>query len=118
MSKRNVCLLLLGVLTTSLWASTYRPATIESVQREPRTKTDTILQNTVLDSTIVTKTQLVYIFKVRCGDDVYLSEYVYSGKPQNAPKNWKTQVQIRTQGSRMFIKGDNADELETRIVKH
>ena len=117
MSKRSICLLLLSCLTTSLWASTYRPATIVSVHQEPRTETNSILHNTVLDSTIITKTELVYVFEVRCGDEVYFSEYVYPGKPQDAPRNWKTQVEIRTQGSRMFIKDHNGNEFETRIVK-
>ena len=118
MSKRSVCLALLGVLTTSLWASTYREATIVSVHQEPRTVSESLLHNTVLDSTIVTKTELVYVFEVRCGNEVYVSEYVYPGKLKDAPRNWKTQVEIRTHGSRMFIKDASGSELETKIVRH
>jgi hypothetical protein len=76
------------------------------------------MHDTVLDSTIVTRTELVYIFEVRCGSEIYFSEYVYPGKLQDAPRNWKPQVQIRTQGNRMFIKDNSGNELETRIVKH
>ena len=118
MGKWKICLVLAGALTTSLWASTYRPATIASVHQESRTESDNILHNTLLDSTIIIKTELVYVFEVRCADEVHVTEYVYPGKLQDAPKNWKTQVEVRTQGNRMFIKDLNGNELETRIVRH
>lgn len=118
MKKRNICLCLLGVLATCLGASTYRPATIVSVNQQLRTEKHDSLHNTLLDSDVMTTTDLVYLFKVRCGDEVYSSEYIYPGNTKDAPKTWKTQVQIRVQGGRMFIKDPNGAEFDTKIVKH
>ena len=118
MRKRYTFGLLLVVLTTTLGASTYRPGTIVNVRQEVRTERHDALHNTLLDSDMITTTELVYLFKVRSGNDLYSSEYVYPGRPQDAPKNWKSQVEIRVQGGRMFIRDNSGAELDTKIVKH
>ena len=118
MGKRSICLLLLGCLSTSLWASTYRPATIVSVHQEPRTETNNILHNTVLDSTIITKTGLVYVFEVRAATrSISLSTSIpesYRTHRGIGRHRWRSELKAAV----CFIKDHNGNELETRIVKH
>jgi extradiol dioxygenase family protein len=118
MSKLSVRLFLLGVVVTCLAASTYRKATIVSVHQAVRTDTSDMMRDGVLDTALVTTRSLVYIFEVRSGDDVYFGEYAYPGKPQDAPKQWNSQVEIRIQGNRMFIQDSSGNQLETRILRH
>jgi hypothetical protein len=123
MSKPGISLLLLGVLVTCLpvscmAASTSQKATIVSVHLQVRTQTTDTMRDYLLDTAFVTTRSLVYTFEVQCGSEVYRSEYIYTGELNAAPKEWNPEVQIRIQGSRMFIEEPNGSELETKIVSH
>jgi hypothetical protein len=125
MRKPSTPILLLGILITCLSVncmaastSTSQPATILSVHQQLRTVTTDTMRDYLIDTAFITTTRLVYIFEVRCGDDVYRSQYIVPQDAKGEPREWNSDVEIRIQGHRMFIHQPDGTELETRIVSH
>jgi hypothetical protein len=125
MRKPSTPILLLGILITCLSVncmaastSTSHPATILSVHQQLRTVTTDTMRDYLIDTAFITTTRLVYIFEVRCGDDVYQSQYIVPEELKDAPSEWNSDVEIRIHGHLMFIQLPDGTELKTRIVSH
>lgn len=116
MRKRVLCVALVTVMSSTLLASNFRTATIVSVHQDVRQQKQEMFHNTMLDSGSTVQTTVVYQFSIRSGNTLYTSEYAAPNNRQSLPKNWHSQVLIRVEGHRLYIRRDDGSELPTQIV--